>query len=249
MTVMPSSNKAPFCKACRCDLNPHSPAGRKDGYNLLVCPQCGTVTIDPFPTNEDLMKYYQAYVGKTDYRAKEKKKIRRSRRRVKRMMRLTCGKRFLDVGCNYGFAVKAALQLGLDAHGIDIDGAAIESNKKVIGDAYFSAFSVEDYAAQGHAFDMLYTSEVIEHVPDADSFVKSLSKLLVKDGILYLTTPDAGHFAVPRSLETWKEIIPPEHITYFTRRGINYLFEKHGLKVRKFFFCLKPSLRLLAEKI
>jgi len=195
------------------------------------------------------MRYYQAYVGKTDYRAKEKKKIKRSLRRIKRMIRLAPGNRFLDVGCNYGFAVMAALRLGQNAHGIDIDAAAIESNKKVVGDAHFSAFSVEEYAAQGHVFDMLYTSEVIEHVPDPDSFVESLSKLLVKGGILYLTTPDAGHFAVPRCLEKWKEIIPPEHIVYFTKHGIKHLFEKHGLRVRKYFFTLKPSLRVLAEKI
>ncbi|MFA4994366.1 MAG: class I SAM-dependent methyltransferase [Bdellovibrionales bacterium] len=240
---------APFCKACHHPLDAAKAAGCKDGFDLLVCPQCGTVTISPFPTHEDLIKFYQDYKDKADYRAKQDKKIRRSLRRIKRMIRLTSGNRFLDVGCNYGFAVMAALRLGLDARGIDIDGAAIENNKKVIGGYLFSATSVEEYAAQGHKVDMLYTSEVIEHVPNPDAFVKSLSTLLAPGGILYLTTPDAGHFAVPRRLETWKEIMPPEHITYFTRRGLTHLFEKHGLKVRKFFFCLKPSLRVLAEKI
>jgi len=73
--------------------------------------------------------------------------------------------------------------------------------------------------------------------------------LLKKGGVLYLTTPDAGHFATPHRLEAWKEIMPPEHIVYFTRRGIKALFEKHGLKAKKFFFTLKPSLRVLAQKI
>ncbi len=240
----------PPCKACGAALEGGCAAGHKDGYDLLKCPGCGTVTISPFPTNEDLMKFYQDYKDKADYRAKEKKKVRRALRRIGRMTKLARGKRFLDVGCNYGFAVQAALRLGLDAEGIDIDGAAVASDKERIGEACFSKASVEEWAAsRGPSYDMVYTSEVIEHVPDPGIFVESLSRLLAKGGILYLTTPDAGHFCVPRHLEEWKEVFPPEHIVYFTRKGMRHLFEKNGLKVVKFFFCLKPSLRVLARKI
>jgi len=162
---MAASAAPPSCKACHNALNARCSVGRKNDYDLLVCPACGTVTVDPFPTIEDLEKFYQAYKDKANYRAKEKKKVRRSLRRIKRMIRLAPGKRFLDVGCNYGFAVMAALKLGLDAHGIDIDSAAIASDKEVIGEKYFSLAPVEEFASRNLAFDMLYTSEVIEHVP------------------------------------------------------------------------------------
>ena len=58
----------------------------------------------------------------------------------------------------------------------------------------------------------------------------------------------AGHFTVPRDFSTWHNVMPPEHITYFTRKGIKHLLGRHGLKVEKFFFTLKDGMRLLARK-
>ncbi len=238
----------PFCKACHTDLGAAKSIGQKNGYDFLPCPSCGTVTVDPFPTPEQLNAFYQGYKGTTDYRAKQDKKIRRARGRIRRLKYLTAGRSFLDVGCNYGFTVKAAQDLGLDAFGIDMDATAIKACCARFGKKNFEAISVQDYAARGAKAGIIYTSEVIEHVPDPDSFIAAISKTLQKDGILYLTTPDSGHWRRARDFAQWNEAIPPEHITYFTRRGIRGLLEKHGLRVEKFFFSLKPGIRLIARK-
>lgn len=238
-----------FCKACHTSLTAVKSVGEKNGYNFLPCPSCGTVTVDPFPTLEQITAFYQGYKGTTDYRAKRDKKIRRAMGRIKRLKKLTRGRKFLDVGCNYGFTVKAAQDLELDAFGIDMDAAAIKECQSTFGDKNFDAVSVQDYAARGEKADIVYTSEVIEHVPDPDSFVEAISKILRKNGVLYLTTPDAGHWRRTKDFAQWNEAIPPEHITYFTRRGMKGLLEKHGLKVEKFFFSLKPGMRVIARKV
>lgn len=238
----------PFCKACHASLDPAVSRGVKGGFAFLPCAACGTVTVDPFPTVEELIRFYQSYKGSTVYKPKEDKKIRRAKRRIARLIPLAAGKKFLDVGCNIGYTVKAALDLGLDARGIDIDAAAVKTAQSAYGDR-FQALSVQDYAAQGHKFDIVYTSEVIEHVPDPDSFVTAISKLLDKGGVLYLTTPDGGHWSLPKNFARWQMATPPSHIVYFTRRGIRQLLEKHGLRVEKFFFALKPGIRLIARKI
>jgi 2-polyprenyl-3-methyl-5-hydroxy-6-metoxy-1,4-benzoquinol methylase len=235
------------CKACG---HMHADTiGSKDAFTLLRCAHCGTVTIKPFPSIAELIAFYEAYKGTTDYTKKEKSKIRRSRARIKRLMRLARGARFLDVGCNYGFAVAAAHDLGLDAHGIDVDSAAIASNQKRYADkGSFTYCSVEDYAASGAKADMIYTSEVIEHVPDPNSFVASMAKILTDGGVLYLTTPDASHWRVPKTFAQWDQVIPPEHVTYFTRKGMQELLSKHGFKTIRFGFNLKPGLRVIASK-
>lgn len=251
MTLASHKTKAesPVCKACQAALDPAKNIGSKNGYVLLRCPQCGTVTVDPFPGIEELAAFYQSYKGTADYRAKQDKKIGRAKKRIKRMMPHAPGKTFLDVGCNYGFTVAAALELGLDAHGIDIDGKAVADSAKTFGEKHFTAISIQDYAAAGRKADMIYTSEVIEHVPDPDGFVKALAQALNKGGILFLTTPDGGHFTLPRDFTRWDAVIPPEHIVYFTRTGLRRLLEKHGLRVKKFAFAFKPGIQLLAEKI
>lgn len=245
--IAPPSTAAAHCKACGAELDITRSRGKKNGYKLLSCSVCETVTVNPFPTAEELRTYYQAYTGSKMYKPKEAKKIRRSAARVKRMRKITDGKRFLDIGCNCGFTVKAALNEGLDAKGIDIDAAAVQCATETLG-PHFTAISVQEYAEQGHKADMVYTSEVIEHVPDPDGFVKAIADILEPGGVLYLTTPQGNHWSYPQDISNVKTVHPPSHITYFSRKGISMLLEKHGIVVDKFFFSLKPGIRLLARK-
>lgn len=247
-TQQSSAPLAAVCKACGAPLSFHNSRGSKNGYDLLACKTCGTVTVHPFPTEEELISFYQSYKGSTDYTAKKDRKIRRAAKRIRRLIPLTHGKRFLDVGCNYGYTVKAALDLGLDATGIDIDDTAVTASAKAFGPTRFRTLPVQAYAREGHQADIVYTSEVIEHVPDPDGFVSAIADILPQGGVLYLTTPDAGHFFLPADFTLWNDVMPPEHITYFTRKGLRLLLEKHGLKVKKFFFNLKPGIRLIAVK-
>jgi SAM-dependent methyltransferase len=239
---------APKCKACRTLLTPAHHIGSKNGYQLLRCPECKTVTVDPWPTVEELIRFYQAYEGTTDYKRKKDKKIARARRRIRKLIDMTSGRTFLDVGCNYGFTVKAALDLGLEAHGIDIDATAVSASRDMFGRDYYETISVQEYAAKGKKADIIYTSEVIEHVPDPESFMAAIATILNPGGVLFLTTPDAGHFRVPRDFVKWGDVMPPEHITYFTQKGLMSLCARNGLIVNKFGFSLKPGIRLTAVK-
>lgn len=236
-----------FCRACLSPLSGAMSCGSKNGYAFLRCASCDTVTIDPFPTREDLVKYYQAYAGTVDYRKKAPKKIKRATRRIERLIPIAPGKTFLDVGSNYGFTVKAARDLGLDATGIDIDDVAVKAARETFGD-FYTTISIEDYAQSGKKADIIYTSEVIEHVPDPSTFAKAAYDILNPNGILYLTTPDGAHWNRPRNFADWAMAIPPEHITYFSRKGLKTLLEKTGFTVEKFFFQLKPGIRVIARK-
>lgn len=240
--------EAPYCRACFAALDPAHSRGEKSGYKLLSCTACGTVTVDPFPTADELIAYYQAYEGSRLYKPKEAKKIRRAAGRIRRAKKYIKARSFLDVGCNCGFTVKAALNEGLAARGIDVDAEAVKYAAEAYG-PHFNAISVEDYAAQGNKADIVYTSEVIEHVPNPDTFVKAIADILPTGGILYLTTPQGNHWSYPKDISNVKTVHPPSHITYFSKKGIALLLEKHGIKVEKFFFSLKPGIRLIARKI
>ncbi len=242
-----STTPVTACKACGNAINTGNQIGHARGYDLLRCPACATVVVNPWPTVAELMAFYQSYKGTSDYRKKAKRKVQRATRRLRKVASRAPGKRLLDVGCNYGFTVKAGLDLGLDARGIDIDATAVAASVETFGQ-HFECVAVQDYAARGETADMIYTAEVVEHVPDPDSFIAAIAKILVPNGVLYLTTPDAGHFTVPKNFATWHHVMPPEHITYFTRKGIAQLLAKHGLKVEKFFFTFKDGMRLIARK-
>lgn len=203
--------------------------------------------VHPLPTGAELAAFYESYVGTTDYTKKRTRKLARSLRRIRKLMRKVRGKQFLDVGCNYGFAVAAARQLGLDAHGIDIDGTAVAASVQQFG-PHYEQRSIEDYAASGAKADMVYTSEVIEHTLDPNSFARALGTILRPGGALYLTTPDGGHWRVPKDFPQWEQVIPPEHLLYFTARGMKQMLERHGFTQVKFKPTLKPGMRVTARR-
>jgi SAM-dependent methyltransferase len=235
------------CKACGASLEGARVRGQKNGFTFLQCALCEAVTVDPFPTEAELTAFYQAYEGTTDYRRKQDKKIKRASKRLQKLMALTQGRDFLDVGCNYGFTVEAAKRLGLKAVGIDIDEMAVKASNESFGPSY-QTISVVDYAVKGLQFDIAYSSEVIEHVPDPSAFVAALAKLVKPNGVLMLTTPDGGHWRVPQDFAKWEAAIPPEHITYFSKKGMRILLEKHGFQILKMPWRLKPGLQVIARK-
>jgi 2-polyprenyl-3-methyl-5-hydroxy-6-metoxy-1,4-benzoquinol methylase len=230
-----------------------SPAGEKNGFHLLRCAACRTVTTNPYPSDAELAAFYSSQYHMTDsYLGKSASKLRRGLGRVKRMKRQKPpGKKFLDIGCSLGSVVKAAEMLGLDAHGIDIDPTAITAARAQHGQTcHFEFMSIQELAKRdGAVFDMVYLSEVIEHVRDPEDFVAHISAVMRPGAIAYITCPDGGHFRTPRVITDWKKIVcPPEHLTYFTRQGMTRLLSRHGLEVFGFQWAFKPGMKVFARK-
>ncbi len=237
-----------ICRAC---LSRNlSPVGEKDGFTLLRCADCKTSIATPLPTEQELVKFYQNHKKSNCYRSKKASKIRRSLGRVKRLMRASPpGKKFLDIGCNIGYMVAAAHQAGLEAHGIDIDESAIATARQSFPEAgHFETISIQDLAARGDTFDIVYMSEVIEHVRDPDSFIAAAARVMRPGGLLYITAPDGAHFAVPKNFADWGMVCPPEHLTFFSRAGMKKMLSRHGLTVERFQLAFKPGLKAFVRK-
>jgi len=231
-----------FCPACG---GPSDFAGTKNGFDLGRCRSCRTVFVYNPPSTAELSAFYEGYKANRKYLRRRDAKVKRALGRLKHIP-FTKGQRFLDVGCNAGFGVAAALQLGLDAYGIDIDRESIEAAKSWLPEDRFDVSSAEQYAASGKKADIIYSSEVIEHMIDPGSFVAALSRILEPGGRLYLTCPDAGHIRRPLRFTAWKEVKPPEHLVFFTRKGLRALFGRHGFEGLRFVPHLKPSHRMTA---
>jgi len=200
------------------------------------------------PSNEELESFYNNYFKTKQYTSKLQSKIRRAKKRIRSIKKYTNGKKFIDIGCNVGFAVEAARKLGLDASGIDLDLKAIETAKGLFPKCSFTDNSLESLAAEGKRFDLIYCSEVIEHLSSLDNFVSSLLKIMSPGGVLLLTTPDMSHFALSRNIEKLIDdrfIRPPEHLFYFNKTSIKKLFISKGFSKIKFMISLKPTIKML----
>jgi SAM-dependent methyltransferase len=226
-----------------------APVGVKNGYEIVRCHGCGLHYVRNMPTPEALAAYYAAYHGNLKNIRNAARKVSRWRRRLWPIKWLAHGREFLEIGCNTGFAVEAARRLGFHASGFDLSTEAIAYAQQTFPDCAFGHGTAETAAAAGRRYDVVLCSEVIEHHAVLDGFAAALSKLVTPGGLLYLTTPDTGHFRTPRDLLSWKEICPPHHLIWFNRDQMLRFVEAAGFRVMLFMPVLhKPNLRVIARR-
>lgn len=93
------------------------------------------------------------------------------------------------------------------------------------------AHKAQDFIYDGHTFpfedssyDCVISSEVLEHVFNADEFLSEINRCLKKDGKLLLTVPFV-----------WDEHEQPGDFGRYTSFGLKYLLEEHGFEVIEFY--------------
>ncbi|MHA1600305.1 MAG: class I SAM-dependent methyltransferase [Alphaproteobacteria bacterium] len=224
-------------------------AGWASEFVFLRCADCGFIRIDPLPDTALLTRFYAQYHATEKYAAKAPKKIRRARRRIQRLRAAITGRSFIDVGCNVGFAVEAARIAGFTATGIDIDPDAVTTARGQFPGCAFHTSDIAGFAAQGERFDLVYCAEVLEHITDVRAFIAALSALTRVGGLVYLTTPDAGHIRARNRFLSWDEVKPPEHISWFSKKSLRTAFEAAGFRIERFQLNLKPGIRMVARKL
>ena len=102
------------------------------------------------------------------------------------------GLTILDVGCGGGLVCEPLARLGGLVTGIDPAAANIEAARRHaagqdLAIEYRSA-RIEDLVGQQRAFDAVVCLEVVEHVPDAGSFLGTLAALVRPGGLMLLST-------------------------------------------------------------
>ncbi len=99
--------------------------------------------------------------------------------------------KILDVGCGGGLLSEPMNRLGADVVGIDASNqnikiAKLHAKKNNLKIKYINS-SPENFKTQ-KKFDVILNMEIVEHVDDINFFIKSCSKLLKKNGIMFVAT-------------------------------------------------------------
>ena len=99
--------------------------------------------------------------------------------------------KILDIGCGGGLLSEPMSRLGAEVVGIDasdknIKVAKLHAKKNDLHIKYYCT-SPENFITK-IKFDVILNMEIIEHVEDVNIFLKSCSRLLKKNGIMFVAT-------------------------------------------------------------
>jgi len=150
--------------------------------------------------------------------------------------------KILDIGCGGGLLSEPMCRLGAKVTGIDasdknIKVAKLHSKKNNLQIDYFCS-SPEKFNAKDK-FDVILNMEIVEHVEDVNFFLESCSKLLKKNGIMFVATLNktlkSYVFAIvgaeyilrwlPIGTHEWEKFIKPEELIS--------ILEKNNFKLDK----------------
>lgn len=195
-------------------------------HELYKCPACGSDFYHPFPeidysshTPPLSLRAYVELTGSVDIPIKN----------ILRLIPPDSRGRMLDVGCGYGFALDAVRTLAnWEVKGFE------PSQYGGAGRDQLDLNIIQDFAVQNSEpnilYDIVYCSEVVEHVTDPKAFLDLLISYLAEDGVLVLTTPNPD--AIKKGAPTASLLAllsPGAHTILFSDRALSDLIRAAGL--------------------
>ncbi len=139
------------------------------------------------------------------------------------------GDRVLDLGCGTGMFTAAAAAAGASAVGIEVAEAALRRARAQHPSLDFRVAPIDGpLPLPDNAFDVVWASEVIEHVADTARWLSEVRRVLAPGGRLLLTTPSHGRVRIALGgVERFSEPLG-DHLHLYTKRSLRALLTQFG---------------------
>jgi SAM-dependent methyltransferase len=134
--------------------------------------------------------------------------------------------RLLDVGFGDASFLRFMSSAGWTAAGLEIDEAAVAAAQSSGLDVALG--TIEDAPYEAESLDAITLSHVIEHLHDPVGALQTCLRLLRRDGVLWLATPNLDSPGHGRFGRDWFGLDPPRHLVVFGIRTIDYALRKAG---------------------
>lgn len=155
------------------------------------------------------------------------------------------GLKVLDAGCGAGPALRYLTKRGFEAFGIDFLAYPLQLAAQAVPAARLACCDLNKPLpfADG-SFDVLFLSEVIEHLYNPNKALEECRRVLKEDGVLVLTTAntwDIRRLIYPVLGRTWSGKADPTHVNLFNPRNLSSLLETAGFAAVQVGSGFKPA--------
>lgn len=206
-----------------------------ESFELLHDESLDMLVTHPQPENGFVYYKSEAYISHSDSRKNPIEKLYHwvKRYMLGRKMKLLDqwsgpDKSLLDIGAGSGDFVHRAKAEGWSVTGVEPSSFArqraqekeivLEPNLDVVGNRTFQCITLW---------------HVLEHLPELDKQLGTISKLLADDGTLFVAVPNFKSYDARHYGAFWAAYDVPRHLWHFSRTSIAKLFEGHGLQLVK----------------
>jgi SAM-dependent methyltransferase len=171
---------------------------------------------EAYENEQQIALSYAAYHEKRRYRIE-----RFATERVDLLKKFKNAGVLLDFGCGTGWFLEYARK-HYEIAGFE----PTESLARFTSDLLKIKVESDTTNLQNNTFDIITAFDVIEHVSDPKETFQEFSRLLKKDGILLIYTPNSNSIGFDYMMERQNLVTPPLHLHYFNKKSIEKLGDK-----------------------
>lgn len=193
--------------------------------NLFYCASCNLVFVSPMPSKEDLSSYYTSFwngevatVSSSTRRYYMAQSISRIRY-INQHTTIKENSAILDVGAGLGMFAEALFKERFKCQYNAIEPDKVQRFKLAKNKNIKNTYAAIEDVTRKNRFDLIILSHVLEHVIDPNIFIKNLTFLLNKDGLLFIEVPNEDY--------KYKLNLEP-HLLFFNEKSLSECIKKHG---------------------
>lgn len=214
----------------------------KFGFAYATCKQCGTLFQTPRPPIKAFEAFYKDSISSQFWAEEFFPAVAEARRkqilrpRAERLYAMCEEKnlvvdKLIDVGAGYGILLDEWRRLRPETELL-----AIEPSASLAKECTAKGFGVvneivENVTGHKNYADLVVCFEVLEHVYEPLSFIKSLAELTRPGGHVFVSTLTVDGFDIQTLWEKSNSIFPPHHINFISIEGFRHLFNRAGLEI------------------
>jgi len=209
----------------------------QETFTLDKCRNCGFVFTNPIPSQSELSKYYDSpdylshTANTTSLTALVYKLFRNAniKRKFKLVNQYTKEKTILDIGCGTGELLNYFKHNGWNTQGVEPNQSARNFAEKNYQLEVFDEQELNSF--EENSVDVISMWHVLEHVPDLNSRMKQLKRLVKKDGLLVIALPNLDSPDAIKYGPHWAGLDVPRHLYHFTKDTFKVLLKNHSMKL------------------
>ncbi len=216
-----------------CEASQGIPLHREGSFQMVRCPSCQFIYLNPRPTDETLFQFYQHYLPEEGSSIESWQKMMEPvfQRAIRRILQHKTEGRLLDVGSGFGFFLAKVKSKGWEVIGVEISEKAMDYASHVFG-LTVRPGPLEKVGFPEDYFDVVTAFYLIEHLPYPMAFLRECCRILKPGGLLLLryphTTPIKNMLRLFR-IENWLYDLPA-HLSDFSPTTIARCLDRAGFE-------------------
>lgn len=232
MVAKSTSVSSVKCPACLSEK--YSNIGEKNGFMVQCCNKCRAIFTEIAPenseTNEKVKELYAHYYDAAKFKLRKATEVS-LQNYLDSFKRFKQTKNILDIGFGEGGLLSVAEKNGWMCYGTELAPQSLEYGEK--RGWVVSEDALSDNRFVNNSFDVVTMIEIIEHLPEPDSFLKFALDMLRPGGLLFLTTPNAQSINKRLLGIDWSMVAPPEHIVIWSPSGMKHTLKRNNLSAKR----------------